>query len=415
MNRAAIAVVVAVAMALMSVPGQVTAHESTALDLNDAAYDNVWPLLGPGGATDNDAVRDGLSALGLHAQKGGGDPVYESCTHHDPGIVDEDDPYNANDQCEWQDDETEDNPNPDGAVHETVAFQCTGTKSFTSTEEADIVVDTPFPYKHSDLDNGIFEATGSFFVPLEITGDDADRVSQVWFGFMHTFAWPMSSALCQDAFPLPGAYYEFYRGDTDGSDGWEIPVNTLLVPDAPYGAVLRFLDSSGNTLAATFVFSNVNNYLNDAEWQPGTPTSCDQEGDTGGTLCPYHDTTPPRATVFIDHEHSSAFPRNDDIDNADGTTDTPCKEGVALEYGEPLADDGTGEPAVELTSGSGDPVDTDFEYNPPDRDVDSVPIETTARDNWGPGICVEEPPGTLHVKAWDQSGNIGSQTIDTTR
>jgi hypothetical protein len=395
MNRRAIAVVIAAAMALMTFPGTATAHESSAADLNDVAYDRVWPLIGPGGVTDDPALNDALSAAGLDAQEKGGNAgddapdARDSCTHHDDGQPDQEPAL--------------DNECDDGDVQSMKFYQCKGSSELGSMEEADIEVETPMPFFHSDLENGVFEATGSFFVPIEPSGDLAGEVDQVWFGFAHTFAWPLSSALCQEPFPAPGAYYEFYRGDTDG-EPWEIPVNTLLVPDAPYGAILRLMDSSGNTLAAAFVYSNVNNYLNDANFQPGTPTTCDQEGDTGGTLCPYHDVTPPRATVFDETQHDDKFPRFDDNDNADGTSDTGCARGIALEYGEPLAEDGNGKPAIETSENW-------YEYNPPDRDVDSVPVETTARDNWGPGICIPFPSESFTVKAWDQTGNVGTQHI----
>jgi hypothetical protein len=398
MKRSAIAVAVAVAMALMSVPGTVMAHESTATDLNDAAYDEVWPLVGPGGATDDPTVKEGLSTLGLDAEESGGALDTTSCTHHADGIKDINEPYNPGDECNVDGDDD------NGAVHEMKFYQCNGAKSWTQpTTESDIQIETDFSFNHSDLENGIFEATGSFFVPIELDGptEQVDQAAQVHFGFLHTFAWPMSSALCQDPFPLSGAYYEFYRADTTPEDGWEIPVNTLLVPDAPYGAILRVMDDQANTLAAAFVYANVNNYLNDANSQSGTPESCDQSSSTGETLCQYHDTTPPHATVFDKDEEPSAFPRSD-----------KCTKGIALEYGEPLATDDNGDPAVEIEPvGNSDGDLTVTPYQPPGRDVDSLALFTVNTEQWGPGICIEEPPAEFNAKAWDQSGNVGVQTV----
>jgi hypothetical protein len=396
-NRTSTAILIAVAMLSMSVPGQVSAHASTAADLNELAYDNVWQILGPGGETDDPTVKEGLSALGLDAEERGGeapDDNEASCTHHDDGIIDGQAP--GDNVCTDDDGDSE----PDDDVQNLKFFQCQGAKSFANpTEQADLEFEAPFPVNHNDLENGIFEATGSFFVPVQFNGTDAERVSEVHFGFAHTFAWPASSSLCQPPFPLSGAYYEFYRGDTTPEDGFEIPVNTLLVPDAPYGAVLRALDETGNTLGVAFVYANVNNYLNDANFRPNTPSTCENAGNAGTDLCPYHDTTPPRATVYKSFEMpDDVFPRGENADDE-------CTEGVALEYGEPVE-------TFEVTRPNGNSVSFDT-YDPANRDVDSTPLVTTARDDWGPGLCILSPPGEFTVKAWDQSGNIGAQTITT--
>lgn len=379
MHRNLIAILIAAAMLFMSVPGQVSAHESSATDLNDLAYDDVWPLLGPGGATED------LNLPG-QAEAFGGEPVSDSCTHHNltedyQDFEGEDPEFIAEDaECD------------DSDVHTISNYQCRGKKGFDNPVDADINMTIDMPFFHSDLENGIFEATGSFFTDVSFEGEDADEVSQVWFGFAHTFAWPLSSSLCEPPFPMPGAYYEFYRGDTDGSDGWEIPVNTLLVPDAPYGAILRAMDSSGNTLVAGFVYSNVNNYNNDLEWQPGTPTACDQEGETA-VLCPYHDVTPPNGITYA---VSTTEERGEAL-SGDGPG---CTDGFAVEYGEPLAH-------FEVLDGK-----TETEYDARDRDVDSVPLTTTARDDWGPGFCWEEPVQLpITFKAVDQSNNVRIQEI----
>ncbi len=338
-----------------------------AIDTNELVFDNIWPVFGPGGETDA-IVNPLLDEGDLNAEAFGG-TVTEEPT--------------ASTTADGQ------------PTYELSGYQCAGTNPNTGAEY-DVSMSSPNPFFHSSLENGIFEATGSFFVDVDFTGNDADKVEEVHFGFAHTFPWPASSVLCNGAFPLPGAYYEFYRGDTTGTDGWEIPVNTLLVPDFAYGAILRAMDSQGNILASAFVYANVNNYANDENWQPGTPTSCDQDGDTGPLLCPYQDVTPPFPTVKGAEGHNAA--------------DT-CPNGVLVSYGEPLDNPTTTDtPAFDTVTSHTFSETPDGQVQ--ERDVDSVLLVQVDSEPWGPEYCVSKTAGSpIVVQAEDQLGNIGIREI----
>lgn len=354
-----------VASLLLSLPSMALAHEPTPVDADSQAYGDTWPLLGPGGATGGTV--DGLLAgANLRAERVGGNPA-PSAVHSASGHGTQ--------------------------THTLTGFQCTAPKSDATAsgepgEVYDVTIHSEAPFYHSDRANGIVEATGSFFVPFDLTGDDAEEVDELWFGFLHTFPWPASSALCSGPFPLPGAYYEYYRGDRTRADGWEIPVNTLLVPDGAYGAVLRAVDAEGNTLATEFVYANVNNYLNDANWQPGTPAGCDSYPGTDEPSCPYHDVTPPHPVV-----------KGAEGDGKLGKTQEACPTGVAFEYGEPL---------VSFSVNTG----THTEYTPPEREVDAYPMVAVFSEVWGPGYCVTGASGDITATAVDQSDNVGITTVN---
>lgn len=383
-KRTLTTITVAVAMLSMTVPGQVTAHESEAADLNEVAYNDVWPLLGPGGPTDQQDVNYVEERLGLQADQVGGQPVFGSCTHHADGEIEQPPQRNT---C------------PTSDVQTLKAFQCTRGLFDDSEESPDLTFEGLKTFVHTDLENGIVETTGSFFLNVQFSGGDADQVEEVRFGFANTVPWPASLATCQGSFLLPSASYELYGGDADPTaDGtFEIPIDTLRLPDAPHGAVIHALDADGNPLGVAFFYANVNNDLNDANWRPGGPTPCDPADQAGEVLCPsHHDTTPPRATVFKGADLNE--PRRDTQANGDGTGDAECGSGVALEYGEPLA-------GYEILDGT-----NSFEYNAPDRAAGSVPLDIPARD-WGPGICVPQPGSGFTIRAWDHTGNVGTQTV----
>lgn len=327
------------------------AHPSTGTDLNTLAFDHVWPLVGPGGPGAGE-FEDLLEPLGFWAQRAGGVPT-PSTTHHNE------------------------------ATHTPTFFQCDAAE-----QGIDLQVVPQMPFFHSDLENAIFEATGTFFVDLEFTGSAASRVDSIWFFYLSTFPWPISSTLCSGPFPLPGAYVEFVTGDLEGRDGWEIPVNSLTVPDMAYGAGIRAFDADGNVLKTGFVYANVNNYLNDLEWTPGTPSLCAKDPDNPTAfLCPYHDVTPPFPSVKGAQGHLRS-----------GNAATHCGNGVAFEYGEPLKS---------FTAGAG--TVTEFPSTP--RDSETVPLLTTATDTYGPSYCVTGATFPLTVTAVDQSDNIGLRTV----
>jgi len=416
MQRRIIAVLVALSMLSIGLP-TVAAHQGGGTDLNELVYNDVWEVLGPGGETDRAEVKDALQTAGLYAEPFGGEQA-NACTHHADDFANKD-PWRI--QCNGAENRTGDE---EGGAETLTAFNCRGqdpdtsvsedlTNSPTETDRADIDLSSNMPFHYNDRENRILEATGSFFVDFQFSGEDADEVNQVWFGYLTNFAWPASSSLCQGEVTQPGAYYEFYRGDTTSEDGWEVVINTLLVPDAPYGAVVRALGDTcapsdlqcvnANTIAAGFTYANVNNYLNDPDFRPGeTPQSCDDGG------CPFHDTTPPNAIVYTGNEIDAHL----DMDENDGNDDKCEGADVAVEYGEPLAADGQIKKSSSSEWGLAfDGASIAQKYTPPPRDVDAFARATTETEVYGPGYCFFGVGGDLDVTAWDQLGNRATKTV----
>lgn len=401
MNQTKLALLIATAMILGGLPATVTAHPEDGVDTH-TAFDETWNVFGPQGETAQleDALREG----DLHAELRGGQQS-PSCTHHVEGLQGD---HEVDDHSQLTSNLNECTNTTAGDVNYLSAFQCNGPSLDDPSQDADADMYTTLAFNHSDVKNGITEATGSFFVDVYLEGAAADRVDQVWFSYLHTFPWPVSSALCQGPLPMPGVFYEFYRGDTDGANGWEIPINTLLVPDAPYGAVVRALDTdTGTTVAASFSYSYVNNYHNEAEWTPGgTPEECNKGQSSLPTRnCPYRDSTPPHAVVKGANGNGVI---------SDEPANTECLSGggdVAVEYGEPLATglDTSENPGASFT------VDKDVSittYDPVERDVDSTPASTTETNQWGPGFCLDGVVGNeVMIKAVDQNGNVGVQKV----
>lgn len=361
---------VAVALVtLSSALGPVAAHDSTGTDLNTLVLDDIWDTFGPSGPAEEE-IEEAFSALGFPAERAGGNCT-ESYTHHfEPG---------TSSGCELP------SESQGGDTHTPTFYQCDGADAQDHPDgDIDIEAQPRNPFFHSSLENGIFEATGTFFVDIEFTGAHADEIDEVWFIYFHTFPWPASKSLCQGPYPLPGAYVEFVTGDTTPEDGWEIPVNTLTVPDMAYGAGIRALDDQGNVLKTAFVYANVNNYLNDLAWQPSSPEQC-QQGSEG---CDIHDVTPPWPLV-------KGAEGKERTNNAA----TYCPDGVAFEFGEALD-------SFELIEG-----DTANGFPSTPRDSETMPFFTVDTDVFGPSYCVTTSTGEITVKATDEHGNVAFRTV----
>lgn len=384
-------------LAMMLMPAVAVGHAPEGTDTNTIILNDVWSVFGPGCSVEDQAVCDAdqavedevLGNLNLQAETFGG-TLTQSTVH----ATDEEGSFHES-----------------GApTHVLTGSQCNGLAPDGSTYDATLWSD--FPYYHSDLENGIFEATGSFFVPFEVLGPDAGAVEELHFGYAHTFPWPASSALCTGPFPLPGAYYEFYRGDTEGADGWEIPINTLLVPDMAYGAIVRALDANGNTVVSGFVYANVNNYLNEVNFRPGsTPQGCATAGNAA-TECNYHDVTPPFPTV----KGARPLAVADEPSVTDHNPVARCADGVLFSFGEPVALDEiqvSGEASnVQKTAGPDLPTAAH-------RDVDAVALFPVTTEWWGPEVCVTaddtngDGQAVITIEATDPQGNYGIRTVVT--
>ncbi len=263
-------------------------------------------------------------------------------------------------------------------------------------------------------EHGVVLSTGSFFVVPEIKGPDADQISSVWFGFAETIPHApgtgvsgASDELClDDTLPgfapgVHGGYYEFYRGDTNPDDGWLIPVNTLLVPDNPYGAHLRIfgtLDETGGAdgdlptggaqlLGTAFVYATVDNIVDDENWRPCTPTTAD---------CDFQDTQPPWPSVT---------PGDVPLSNVED------KDTVIVEFGEHLNIQETEVRVNDQTFGA-----AAVEDGTVSADVDSFPLVTVLEDEWGPRLEINlgedlQPGDVIEVHAVDEHGNTADKTV----
>lgn len=375
--------ILTIAVALLtlgSALGPVAAHESTGTDLNTLVLDDIWDTFGPSGPAE-DEIEEGFETLGFPAERAGGDCTTSRSHEFNPTV---------DTGCTLPEGGT------GGDTYTPTFYQCDGVDP-AETDGIDLHVDANNPFFHSDLENGIFEATGSFLVDIELGGEDAEQVEEIWFIYFHTFPWPASKSLCQGPFPLPGAYVEFVTGDTNGADGWEIPVNTLTVPDMAYGAGIRAFDEQGNVLKTAFVYANVNNYLNDLDFRPGSPQECDRN-DNDAVQCNYHDVTPP--WPLVKGAEGKDLPAwYDDPDHS-------C-DGVVFEYGEPLASPGEDlQDSIQTNAG--------WQEVPAEpKDAETVPLFTVQpeMEAFGPALCFSGVSGTLTVTATDQNGNTATRTV----
>lgn len=333
------------------------------------------------------------------------------------------------------------------------AYTCTATKEVTADGDVvpydlDVKIQNPFPIQHTGPEagqespegpasQGVIVATGSFYVVPELGGADASEVDAIWFGFLETTPTVPgagvgggSDELCTE---LPhegqaasGAYYEYYRGDIDKSDGWTIPVNSLLVPDNTYGAYLKFyadvdevdealgdednsdgvgLDEQGQPspgglklIGMGFNYATTDNFRNDA--------STDDRG-VGCTpqrlKCVYQDTTPPWPQVT---------PGDTDLPEAWAGDDAGDEE-LTVTFGEQVQDTAF-TPTFTYGDGEVSPTDTENDVS----DVDSVPLFTvpdTGTDEWGQkftfGDIDLEPCKTFTVTAIDTHGNEATKEV----
>ncbi len=371
-SHATILTIAVAVLTLGSTLGPVAAHESTGTDLNTLVLDDVWDTFGPSGPAENE-IAQAFEALGYPADSAGGNCTASYTHHFDPA---------TDTGCQLA------GGGEGGDTHTPTFYQCDGADAQDHPDgDIQIQADARNPFFHSSLENGIFEATGTFFVDIEFTGAHADEIDEVWFIYFHTFPWPASKSLCQGPYPLPGAYVEYVTGDTDGRNGWEIPVNTLTVPDMAYGAGIRALDADGNVLKTGYVYANVNNYLNDLAWQPSSPEQC-QQGSDG---CNIHDVTPPWPVVK-GAEGKIKLPDNNAAEH--------CPNGVAFEFGEALA-------SFEVIEGGSY---SEFPSTP--RDSETVPLTTVDSEAFGPSYCVATTQADrIIVRATDEYGNVALRTV----
>lgn len=270
--------------------------------------------------------------------------------------------------------------------------------------------------------HSVLIASGSFYVIPEISGPDADQVEAVWFSYLETTpTLPLagegggSDETCveedRQAATASGAYYEFFRGDIDKSDGWIIPINTLLVPDNVYGAKLTFLGHSDDlggavdegaldkpypggleVLAMGYAYAITDNDEDDTGWQPCTPTE---------EACANQDTTPPWAHVVPG-----------DIPLADVDDDARLE----VIFGEHVQADDTEIQVDRHDKPSEGPVSVitdDPDHH--ESGVDAVALMDANTDDWGEHWDIDletalAPCDKIIVSAMDLHGNQASKT-----
>lgn len=285
---------------------------------------------------------------------------------------------------------------------------------------------------------GVLVSSGSFYAIPELSGSDADQVEAIWFGFLETTPTApgtnvgggsdeLCTELLREGQAASGAYYEYYRGDIDKSDGWTIPVNTLLVPDNTYGAYLKFygdldeadealgdednsdgigLDEQGQPspgglelLGMGFVYATTDNFHNDAGFTDDRGLGCTPQR----LPCTYQDTTPPWPQI------------------TPGDTDFPAAweggkasdEELHVIFGEHVQ---FPNPATSFSL-NGEPIEP-VSSDPDISDVDSVPLFTvpeTGTDAWGQNFVFDvdiEPCDDLTVDAIDTHGNKARKTVE---
>lgn len=290
--------------------------------------------------------------------------------------------------------------------------------------DLDISLQNPFPVFRPDgvsqdaaSSQGVIVSTGAFFAVPQISGDDAAQVTSVWFGFAETAPSVAETAgpstACADGKPAPGgAYYELYRGDTDASDGWRIPINTLLVPDNLYGAHLRVFGTlsedapttptGGERLLATAsVYAMVDNEAQDETQNSCTPSAVE---------CAYQDLQPPWALVTPGDSPFDNF----DQSELDSNDQQGVVEGWTVEFGSPVQ---TGQTTIEIDRHDGEgfqPVTT--EPTESSADVDPLPVVTVLEDpNWGPKYVFDNTElhkgDTVKVSMTGSHGHLSTKTV----
>lgn len=350
----------------------------------------------------------------------------------------------------------------DGIVGATPpAYTCTATKDVTADGEPvpydlDVKIQNPFAIQHTGPEagqssdggpasQGVILATGSFYVVPELSGADASEVDAIWFGFLETTPTVPeagigggSDELCPELLhegqAAAGAYYEYYRGDIDKSDGWTIPINSLLVPDNTYGAYLKFyadvdevdealddgdnndgvgLDEFGHAQPVTdgqpspgglkligmgFNYATTDNFHDDSSIGGDRGVGCTPQR----LACVYQDTTPPWPQV------------------TPGDTDLPLSwigdkasdEKLQVTFGEEVQFPNTAT-SFFLNGNPISPVSAKDDVS----DVDSVPLFTlpeTGTDEWGPNFVFDvnlEPCDNLEINAIDTHGNTAKKTL----
>lgn len=325
-------------------------------------------------------------------------------------------------------------------------YTCTAQKIEDGTVkdvELDINIQNPFPIQKTGAGNpaetGVLVSTGTMFVVPEISGADASEITSIWFGFLETIPTEPNTGvgggdLCEGApkttVNANGAYYEFYRGDIDGSDGWTIPINTLLVPDGTYGAYLKVfgdLDTpvtdesqepqlladrgepspGGSELLATgYVYATVDNSVDDepGAWRSCTPTRAS---------CTYQDIQPPWAQVRPGDTPLVTDPNSDQF-NADELT-ISFGEHVNLNNLEIYI-----VPPGETLDKSKHQQSTLGTVTHATADVDSVPLAQVLDDFWGEEIVLGDDEAlvnplqdgtTVVITATDLHGNTATKEI----
>ncbi len=267
----------------------------------------------------------------------------------------------------------------------------------------------------------ILRADGGLYVIPRVlekaTGEPDESIEAVWFGFLHTTltvndlsgqAVLGPDQVCDmtgnDAgIGVSGAYYEFYRGDTTPQDGWLIPINTHLVPDNIYGAVLRAFgppdvpsDTPPGGLAPVktgFIYAIVDNTYED---EPKTAATPDGYASCQPPDCENRDLLPPWPAIV---------PGDVSISQAENGADE-----LIVEFGEAIVPD-----SFSVTINGVTPS-TSFEDSTP-RDVDSFPLFTFQTTSYGKMVKIDrtsdplEPGDVVIVSAVDEAGNQATKTV----
>lgn len=267
-------------------------------------------------------------------------------------------------------------PTPSRTHHDNVTHRLP-ISNCPSPATPSLLISSPTPVAPVDVEAGVVEVTGAFDLVLHLEGPASPDVERVWVGLGGNAPGPAAAGLC--ALEQPGAWVELHREDTTPEDGFSVYLNTLPFPDGPYGLVVRALAEDGRPLATAFAYVEVDNRLDDTEYQPGTPVECRD----WTYLCPYHDTTPPYPHVEGAHGNAKT-----------GEVADRCPEGIVLEYGEPLN-------AIEATRGDLEPIGAT------EREMDLIPAVEHARAEVGPTYCWTGAALGEHVEALDQWNQPG--------
>lgn len=403
-------------------------------------HNTVYDTFVPGDPDETAEKRDATINCGDPAIPGQSDDSNVASGHAAPDIDQSESTFDASGENDalacWESADhdlwTESNGKVVGAA--APFYTCKAEKIDGSQFDIDVGLQNPFPLQETagePSEKGVLVATGSFYVIPEITGVDADAVEAVWFGFLETAPTVPGTAgtvndedigggndalcaeLTRQAHPASGAYYEFYRGDTDKSDGWTIPVNTLLVPDNVYGAYLKLLGdvdelndqasvgsqeieddklpqpSPGGleVLGAGYVYATVDNDDADEQYTSCEPTRLS---------CDYQDITPPWPQIV---------PGDVPLDQVED------KSTLRITFGEHVQVDSL-TPAITVNGVTQNVGPTNHDSS----DVDSAPLFTATEDKWGEEWEINVPGGLqagdeISVSAMDLHGNQATKTV----